>query len=94
MAWENMKEIIKTSATESLDLYELNQHKSWFDEECLRFLDQREQATMKLLQDPNQSIVDNLNTVRHEANRHFRTKRRNISKLKFMNLKLTARSKI
>jgi hypothetical protein len=27
---------------------------------------------MKWLQDPNQSSVDNLNNVRHEASRHFR----------------------
>ena len=39
--WENIKENIKTSAKESLGLHELKQHKSWFDEECLGFLDQR-----------------------------------------------------
>jgi hypothetical protein len=43
-AWENIKEIIKPSAKESLGLYELKQHKPWFDEECLRFLNQRKQA--------------------------------------------------
>jgi len=45
-AWENIKENIKTSAKESLDLYELKQHKPWFDTECLDFLDQRKQAGM------------------------------------------------
>ena len=34
-AWENIKENIKISAKE------MKQHKPWFDEECLRFLDQR-----------------------------------------------------
>jgi hypothetical protein len=43
-AWENIKEYIKTSAKESLGLHELKQHKQWFDEECLGFLDQRKQA--------------------------------------------------
>jgi len=33
--WKNIKENIKTSAKESLGLYELKQHKPWFDEECL-----------------------------------------------------------
>jgi len=28
-AWENIKEIVKTSATESLGLQELKQHKPW-----------------------------------------------------------------
>ena len=36
-AWENIKENIKTSVEESLGLYELKQHKPWFDEECLGF---------------------------------------------------------
>ena len=44
------------------------------------------------VQDPSQSNVD-LNNVRREASRHFRTKR-NICKLKLNNLKLTVRSKI
>ena len=40
-AWENIKENIKTSAKESLGLLELKQHKPWFDEDCLHFLDER-----------------------------------------------------
>jgi hypothetical protein len=43
-AWENIKENIKISVTQSLGLYELKQHKPWLDEECLSFLDQRKQA--------------------------------------------------
>jgi len=53
-------------------MYELKHHKLWFDEECLGFLDQRKQAKMQWVQDPNQSNVDNLNNVRCEASRHFR----------------------
>ena len=43
-AWESIKEIIKTSATESLGMHEMKQHNPWFDEECLGILDQRKQA--------------------------------------------------
>jgi len=57
----------------------LKQHKPWFDEECLGFLDQRKQATMQWVQDPSQSNVDNLNNVRHEVSRHFREKKEGIS---------------
>ena len=46
-AWENIKENFKTSAKGSLGMYELKQHKPWFDEECLDFLDQRKQAKMQ-----------------------------------------------
>jgi len=76
-AWEN-KENIKTSAKEWLGLYKLKQHTPWFDEKCLHFLDQRKQAKMQWLQDPNQSNIGNLNNVRHEASRHFRNKNKNI----------------
>jgi len=44
MAWENIKENITSSAKESLGLYEMKQHKPWFDEECLAFLDQSKRA--------------------------------------------------
>jgi len=59
-AGENIKDNIKTSAQDSLGLYELKQHKSRFDEECSPFCDQRKQAKMQWLQDPNQSNVHNL----------------------------------
>jgi hypothetical protein len=80
-AWENIKENIKISPKESLGLHELKQHRTWFDEECSQFLDQRKQAKMKRLQNPNQSNVDNLNNVRCEASRHFRNKKKGISKI-------------
>jgi len=40
--WENIKENIKISAKESQSLYELKQHKQWFDEECLHFFRSKE----------------------------------------------------
>jgi hypothetical protein len=73
-AWENIKENINTSAEESLGLQELKQHKTWFDEKLLNFLDQRKQAKLQWVQDPSQSNVDNLNSVRCEVSRHFRNK--------------------
>jgi hypothetical protein len=78
MAWENIKESIKMPVKESLGLYERKQHKPWFDQECSQFLDQRKQAKMQWLQNPNRSTVDNLNNVRHEVSRHLMKKRRNI----------------
>jgi len=55
-AWENIKENIETSAKKSLVLYELQQHKPWFDEECLDFSDPRKQAKIQSLQDPNKAM--------------------------------------
>jgi len=54
----------------------LKQHKPWFEEECLGFLDKRKQAKMQWVQDPSQSNVDNLNNVRHKASRYFRNKKK------------------
>jgi len=75
-AWESIKENIKTSAKESLDLHEMKQHKPLFDEECLGFLEQRKQAKIQWVEDPSQCNVDNLNNVRREASRHFRSKKK------------------
>jgi hypothetical protein len=71
-AWENIPENIKTSAKDSLGLYELKRHKRWFDNKCLCCLGQRKQDKTMWLQDPNQSSVHNLNNVKYDASRHFR----------------------
>jgi len=92
-AWENMKENIKTSATESLDLHELEHHISWFDEECLVFLDQRKQAKIQWLQDPSQSNVHNISNVRHVASRHFRNKNKEYLKVKIAELEINNKIK-
>ena len=90
-ASENIKENIKTSTKENLGLHELKQHRPWFDKESVGFLDQRKQATIQWVQDPRQSNVDNLNTVRHKASRHFRNKKKAYLKAKSRNLKITVR---
>jgi hypothetical protein len=70
----NIKENIKTSAKKSLGLHELKQHNTCFDEECLGVLGQRKQTKLQWVEDPSQSNVNNLNNVRCEVSRHFRTK--------------------
>jgi hypothetical protein len=70
----------KIEAKESPVLYELKQHKTWLDEECLCFLDQKKQAKLQWLQDPNRSDIDNLNNVKREASRHFRKKKKEFLK--------------
>ena len=42
----------------------------------LGFLDQRKRAKMQWVQDPCQSNVDNLNSVRREVSGHFRNKKK------------------
>jgi hypothetical protein len=78
-AWENMRENIKTSAKESLRYYELRRHKPWFDDECSKLMDRRKQAKLQWLQNPSQVNGDNMDNVRCEASRTFRTKKMGIS---------------
>jgi hypothetical protein len=60
---------------------------TWFGEECLHFLDQRQQAKIQWLQNAKQSNVDNLNNVGHAASRHLRNKKEGMSlKAKFEEL--------
>ena len=81
-AWENLTVNIKISSKQSLDLYELKQHKPWLDEERLGFSDKRKQTEMQWVQEPSPSNVDNLDKVRREASRHSRNKKRDYSKAK------------
>ena len=92
-ACENIKEYIKTSAKGNLGLQESKQHKPWFDEECLGFLDQMKRAKMQGIHDPSQSNVDNLNNVRCDASRHFRSKKKTYLKAKIEELKTNSKIK-
>ena len=73
--------------------HELKQHKPWFDEECLHFLDERKQAKLQWVQDPSQRNVDNLNNVRREASRHFRNKKKAYLKAKIGDLETNSKIK-
>ena len=64
----------------------MKQHRPSFDDECLGFLDQRQQAKMHWLQDPSHIDVDNLNSVRYEANRHYRNTKKEYLKAKIEEL--------
>jgi hypothetical protein len=48
--------IIKISAKEIVDYYELKKHKPWFDESYSKLLDQRKQAKLQWLQDPSEKM--------------------------------------
>ena len=71
----------------------MKQHKPWLDEEYLGFLDQRKQAKMQWLQDPNQGNEDNLNNARHEASRHFRKKKKEYLKANIGELEIKGKLK-
>jgi len=57
------------------------------------FLDQRKHAKMRWLQDTNQSSADNLNSVRHEATRHFRNNKEEYLKAKIDELETNSKIK-
>jgi hypothetical protein len=67
---------IKISTKESLGYYELKKHKPWFNKGCSKLLDQRKQAKLNWLQDPNKINGANLNNIGCGVSRHFRNKKR------------------
>jgi len=88
-----MKEINNNLTEESLCLYELKQHKPWFDEKCSQFLDERRQAKMQWFQDPNQSNIDNLNNIRREASRCCRNQKKELLRTKPDDLEINSKMK-
>jgi hypothetical protein len=71
----------------------LKKHEPWFDKGCLELLDQRKQAKLQWLQDPSKINGDNLNNVRREASRHFRSKKRKYLKDKINELATNSKNK-
>jgi hypothetical protein len=91
--WDTIRENIKISAKESLGYYELKTHKPWFDEGCSELLNQRKQAKLQWLQDPNEINGDNLNNVRCETSRYFTNKKRDYLKKKINELATNGKNK-
>jgi hypothetical protein len=69
----------------------LKQTKPWFDEECLGFSDLRKCAKMQWIQDPSQSNVNILNSVRREISRHFKNKKKAYLRVKIEELETNSK---
>jgi hypothetical protein len=62
--------------------------------ECIReLLYQRKEAKLQWLQDPSKINVDNLNIVRRESSRHFRTREREYLKGRIDELATNSKNK-
>jgi hypothetical protein len=88
-----IRENIKISAKENLGYFELQKHKPWFDEGCPKLLDQKKQARLQWLQDPNKMNGYNLNSLRLEASGHFRNKKKECLKDKINELEASNNNK-
>jgi hypothetical protein len=58
------------------------------DEECSALLDRRKQAKLQWLQNPNQMNGDNMDNMRREGGRTFRTKKYQINELHTVRAKI------
>jgi hypothetical protein len=92
-AWGSIRGNIKTSAKDNLGYDRLKHNKPWFDNECSKLIDQREQAKLQWLQNPNQINEDNLQNVRRETSRIFRNKKRQYLKGKINELETNNKNK-
>jgi hypothetical protein len=68
---ETIRESIKISAKESLGYYELKKQEPWLDKGCSKLLDQRKQAKLQWLQDPNEINWNDLNNVGTSSQKTF-----------------------
>jgi hypothetical protein len=93
-ACETIRENINISEKESLGYYGLRKHKPCFNEGQSKLLDERKQAKLQWLQDPNEINWDNLNNVRCETSRYFRNKKRDCLKDKMNELATDSKNKI
>jgi hypothetical protein len=84
---------MKTSAKENLGYQKLKLNKPWFHDECSKFIDQRKQAKLQWLQNPNQTNRDNLQKLRRETGRIFRKKKREYLKGKINELESNNKNK-
>jgi hypothetical protein len=69
-SWDTIWDNIKIANKEILGYYELNKHRTWFIEECLKLLEQRKQAKLWWMQDAKKMIGCYLNSIRCETSRH------------------------
>jgi hypothetical protein len=74
--YESIRENIKTSAKENLRYWKLKHKKPRFNDEYSKLIDQRNQAKLQLLQNPNQMNGNNLKNLRTETSRVYRNKKR------------------
>ncbi|PNF13602.1 hypothetical protein B7P43_G17919 [Cryptotermes secundus] len=91
-AWKTIRENINISAKESLGNYEMKKHKPWFHEGCSKLLDKRKQDKLQWLQDPRELNGDNLNNIRRETSRHFRSKKKEYLKGKTDELAMNSKN--
>jgi hypothetical protein len=84
--WKMFIENIKISVERSLGYHELKVHKPWFNEGWSKLFNQRKQAKLQWLQGISEINRQNLNSVRHEASRHFTNKKKECLKEKINEL--------
>jgi hypothetical protein len=92
-AWESIRENITTSAKDNLGYHRLKHNKAWFDDGCLKLMDQRKQVKLQWLQNISQIKGDNLQNLRRETNRTFRNKKKEYLKDKINELEAKNKNK-
>jgi hypothetical protein len=93
IAWESIRENIKTSAKENLGYQKLKHNKPWFGDECSKLIDQRKQDKLLWLQNPKETNRDYLQNRRKEASRIFGTKKSEHMKGKINELEANNKNK-
>jgi hypothetical protein len=92
-AWESIRRNIKTSSKDNLGYHRLEHNKPWLDDEFSKLIDKRKQAKLQWLQNPSHINRDNLQNLRPETSRTFRTKKREYLKGTINELEINNKNK-
>jgi hypothetical protein len=71
----------------------MKKYKPRFDKGCFKLLEQWKLVKLQWLHDPSKINGDNLNNIRHDASRHFRSKKREYLKNKIAEFAKSSKKK-
>jgi hypothetical protein len=93
IAWENIRENMKTSSKDNIGYQKLKRNKIWFDDKCSKLIDNWKQAKLQRLQNPSQINGGNIKNLRQETSRTFRNRKREYVKGKINELEINNKNK-
>lgn len=78
LEWNKIKQSITQSATDNIGIEKEGRNADWFGNDCLRFVEKKNEARKIKLQHETRSKCEIYNNYRREANRKCRKKKREI----------------
>jgi hypothetical protein len=78
--WVKIRDSIKASAKEKVGVLETHRNKPWFSQGCSELANERKQAKLLWLQNPNDQTAEDFSNVKRNTCRTFKQKKRDYLK--------------